>query len=226
MKARIFGAVCFIALCFTLQTTHASSLVYGATLTPVPSGSSPAPGAIVLFAGSSTFTAPDYSGTLFSTVLNNDSSNPYGLGDLTFTYLIQMNASTSDPVSRFTISSFASYMTDASETTAHLGDIIPSSVNRSTAPGGVIRFSFDGALLGAGTTSALLVIQTDAQNWANTQAGLVDGVGSSANSVAPAPIVSTPEPSPAILAGLGLLGLLIARRCNKSQSQTEALIKK
>jgi len=153
MKTRIFSTVYFIALCISLQTAHASSLVYGATLSPVPVGSGPALGAnVVLPTVSSTFTAPDYSGTLFSTVLNNDTSNPYGLNKLTFTYLIQMDATTIDPVSRFTISSFANYLTDASEKTAISTDIVPSSVNRSGAPGSLVRFSFDGALLGAGTT--------------------------------------------------------------------------
>jgi hypothetical protein len=222
MKARIFCAVYFIALCFILQTTHASSLVYGATLTPVPLGSFSGANSIY-YSGPQTFTAADYSGTLYSTVWNNDSLNPNGL---TFTYLIQMDFSTVDPVSTFTISSFASFLTDVSYTTSSLGDIVPTSVQRSSAPGTLVRFHFDGASLGAGTTSALLVIRTDAQNYAATSAGFLDGVGSSANSVAPAPIVSTPEPSPTILAGLGLLGLLIARRCNKSQSQAEALIKK
>jgi hypothetical protein len=225
MKTRIFGAVCFIALCFTLQTTHASSLVYGATLSPVPLGSFSG-ATSVFYSGPQTFTAADYSGTLYSTVWKNDSLNPNGLGDLTFTYLIQMDFSTVDPVSTFTISSFANYLTDVSYTTSSLNDIVPTSVQRSSGPGTLVRFHFDGASLGSGTTSALLVIRTDAQSYAATSAGFLDGVGSSANSVAPAPIVSTPEPSPTILAGLGMLGLLIARRYNRSQSQTEALIKK
>jgi hypothetical protein len=208
-------------LAFALQTTQASSLVYGVTVSPVPVGSGPALGAnVVLPTVSSTFTAPDYSGTLFSTIYNNDSSNPYGLGDLTFTYLIQMNSSTVDPVSTFTVSSFANYLTDARETTSLPTDIVPSSVVQTAPSGSVVRYRFDGALLGAGTTSALLVVYSDAFNWANTQAGLLDGVGSSANSVAPAPLVTTPEPSTTILTGLGLMGLLIVRHWKKGQSQT------
>jgi hypothetical protein len=216
MKAKNFSAACLITVLLTSQVSQAASLIYGATLTPVPLGSGPTVGANVLFSGSSTFTAPDYSGTLTSTVFNNDASNPYGLSDLTFTYLIKMDSSTADPVSRFTISSFASYLTDASYATSVPGAIVPSSVNRSASPGTLVRFSFDSALLGASTTSALLVIQTDAQNWANTQAGLIDGVGSSANSVAPAPI-PVPEPSATILSGLGLVGFLIVRRCRQGQ---------
>jgi hypothetical protein len=218
MNVRSFAPLLLLVLAVPL-TNHASPLIYGATLSPVPLGSGPSAGASVLSTGSSTFTAPDYSGTLTSTVLNNDSSNPYGLADLTFTYLIQMDSSTADPVSRFTISSFSGYLTDVSDTTSLPGDIVPSSVNRSAAPGSLVRFSFDTALLGAGTTSALLVIQTDAQNWASTQAGFIDGVGSSANSLAPAAITSVPEPNPTVLAGLCLLGLLTVRRFSKSQSQ-------
>ncbi|MDD5141508.1 MAG: PEP-CTERM sorting domain-containing protein [Verrucomicrobiales bacterium] len=223
MNNKFFAPLLVAVLAFTLQTTYASSLIYSATLTPVPAGSSPSPGANVLFSGTSTFSALDFSGTLFSTVLNNDSSNPYGLANLTFTYLIQMDPTTVDPVSRFTISSFANFLTDVSETTSNPGDIVPSSVNRSIAPGNVVRFSFDTMLLGAGTTSALLVIQTDAQNWTTTSAGLVDGVGTQADSVAPTPVVSVPEPSQIMLGALSLFGLLIFRRCNKGQSQTDAI---
>jgi hypothetical protein len=222
---RIFSFLCIVILAVTLQTTHAASLIYNATLIPVPSGSSPAVGANVLFTGNSVFTAPDYSGNLVSSVLNNDTSNPFGLSALTFTYLISMDSSTLDPVSRFTISSFANYSTDASYTSTGT-DIIPSSVNRSSAPGGVVRFSFDTAILGAGTTSALLVIQTDASSWAVTQAGLVDGVGTLANSLAPAPVATVPEPNQIIIAGAGLLALLILRRGNKNQCQPAALANK
>jgi len=222
MKIRLFGVLCSIALCFSLQTSDAAALLYNATLTPVPLGTGPSAGATALYySGPQAFTAPDYSGNLFSTVWDNDASNPYGLGDLTFTYLIQMDFSTQDPVSRFTISSFANYLTDVSYVTASPSDVVPSSVNRSAAPGTLIRFSFDGDPLGAGTTSALMVIYTDAQGYAPTEAGFIDGVGSQANSVAPTPLL-VPEPNTTILAGLGLIGLLIVRRCNKS-SQVEAL---
>ena len=220
MNIRFSAPVLLAVLAFSLRTAQASSLVYGVTVAPVPVGSGPALGATVLFTGSSTFTAPDYSGTLFSTVYNNDTSNPYGLGDLTFTYLIQMNSSTVDPVSTFTVSSFANYLTDARETTSLPTDIVPSSVVQTAPSGSVVRYRFDGELLGAGTTSALLVVYSDAFNWANTQAGLLDGVGSSANSVAPAPLVTTPEPSTTILTGLGLLALLTVRHWKKGQSQT------
>jgi hypothetical protein len=223
MKTRIFRAVCLIALCYPLQTSHAAALIYNATLTPVPLGSGVAAGANAIgYSGAQPFTAPDYSGVLFSTVWNNDSSNPYGMADLTFTYLIQMDFSTQDPVSRFTISSFANYLTDVSYTTSNPSDVVPSSVNRSAAPGSLVRFTFDEAPLGPGTTSALLVIQTDAQSYTTTEAGFIDGVGSQANSLAPIPL-TVPEPSPTILAGLGLIGLLIVNRWNKSRSQTEVL---
>jgi len=221
MKTRLISGAFLVALFFSLPTSYAAPLIYGGTLTPVPVGTGPAVGASLLFStGPQAFTAPDYSGNLFSSVYVNDTSNPYGLGDLTFTYLIQMGAGTTDPLESFSISSFSSYLTDVSYTTASLSDIVPTSVNRS-ASGSVINFSYGvAAPLGAGTTSALMVIYTDATSFAPTYAGFNDGVGTFGNSVAPAQLSSVPEPgSPALLGGFGLIGLLFFQHRRKSQTQ-------
>jgi hypothetical protein len=198
---------------FIVSAGHADPLVPGQTLSPPPLELGPSPDATVLFSTNSAFQATDFAGTLFSTVWTNDASNPYG--GLTFTYEIQMNSDTADPISRMSISSYENFLTDVSYTNAPANpNDTPSSISRPSD--NVIHISFEtGGGLAAGEDSALIVIQTDSFNWQDTTAGFIDGATADAFSLAPASVVSVPEPDVTLIGLAGLAGLMFGR-CRKN----------
>jgi hypothetical protein len=118
----------------------------GTTLYPAPSGSLPggtalAGGAPVPFA-SSTFT-----GSLTSTVLQNDPTNP--LGGLTFTYVLQDLPASPGAIEGLFVDSFAGVMANA-DFVAGAGMVPPTYIDRSVSSGSDISASFAGPPLGSG----------------------------------------------------------------------------
>lgn len=162
------------------------------------------------------FATAQYSGTLTSTVISGDVSNPYG--GLTFTYLLTNDAVSLGEIERLTVNDFLGFLTDVSFQVPTL-DLMPTLNNRSIA-GDVVGFTFIGAPVGGGTltpgtTSALLVIQTDAPLFAPTFASVIDGTVVSVPSWGPA----VPEPSTLLLAGMGLASLPIMRRLRRKMKR-------
>jgi hypothetical protein len=160
---------------------------------------------VVGFTGPVPFVAPTFSGTLTTTVITGDTSNP--LGGLTFTYLLTNNQGSVNAIGRLTVTDFSSWLTDASFQTGP--GLAPAYVDRA-GTGDVIGFSFQGPPLGAsqllgGMTTTLLVVQTNAPAFVPAIASVIDG------SVAQAATFS-PVPEPATMSLLALGGLLLARR--------------
>lgn len=198
------------------SSAWASPLLPGAAIL-APSAPGTSGVTIVGSTGPVVITSPTFSGTVSSTVLKNDPSNPNGSSSnfLTFTYLIQNNAGSLDAMERLTIGSFAGFLTDVSYNSPATG-VVPTSMDRSTA-GDVVGFSFTPVLLGSGavipgSSSALLVIQTNAVGFASTNAYLIDGSVATVTSFAPAPGAGTPEPATLSIAALGGAALLFRRR--------------
>jgi hypothetical protein len=193
-----------LALSLSIIRTQAvvpPNLLPGGVLSPPPAEASPVGGSVLFNTGPVPFTAGTFSGTLTSTAISGDSSNPWG--GLTFTYEIDNFSASGDEIARMTVSSFGLFVTDASyNSTTPVGGLAPMSITRS-ANGAVLGFNFLVPSLAPGSSSALLVVQTDSPGFVHTGASLIDGSSTTVSSLAP-----VPEPSTLCLAGLGLLGLL------------------
>jgi hypothetical protein len=184
---------------------RADMLAPGQT-TAAPPQADPIGGVVIAGGVPVSFSSATFSGTLTSSVIQGDASNPYG--GLTFTYLLTNDPASPDQIERLTINGFGLFPTDVNW---QIGPgLTPKSVDRSLG-GSVVGFSFLGLPFGAGTLlpgqfSALLVVQTNSVLYVPSYASVIDGSVSSVSSFAPLP-------EPATLSALALGGLaLLGRR--------------
>jgi hypothetical protein len=194
--------------------SHASAAI----LTPgnsifTPGEADPTGGAVVANIGPLTLSSANYTGTLQSTVISGDPSNPFP-GGLTFIYQLHNNATSVNDLERFTIPGFAGFSTDVSYQT---GSGVPSTATSRDSGGDVMGYDFISAPVGSGAlhpgqTSDWMVIQTNATTITNVQASVIDGTVTNVNSLAPSPAAGIPEPATLSLALLGTAGLVLRRR--------------
>src|SRR5579859_3906227 len=156
-------------------------------------------GGTVLASSAAPFNTGLLAGTLSSQVLMGDTANPYG--GLTFTYELSISASSRDSLSGFSVSSFAGFQTDVSYTNNSVSAVAPSFFSRSSS-GDVVRSIWLYQQIGPGEESPVLVIQTDANAYESTMAGVIDGLTANVASFAPSAV---PEPASGLLllAGIG-----------------------
>jgi hypothetical protein len=208
IPSRLLLIASVMSAAFAFATaSHAALLPVGGQLTPTttpPFVEEPAPTGNVLANLVSPYAGIGFSGTLTSRVLNNDPTNPFGLTGLTFTYEVS-NAPTSVHVlHRLSSSNFTGFSTDASF--APGTGVRPHQVDRTTAD--VVGFNFTETAFGGfgviqpGTTSRMLVVQTNATQHTNSFVSLINGGVSNVPSFSP-----IPEPGTWVLASLGLLGI-------------------
>lgn len=208
MKTSFAFSSALVLCAFTTVSLQAAT-----SYTLQPGGFSPAlsstypVGGTVLGSLTTPFNSLTLDGTLRSTVIQGDASNPYG--GLTFTYLVMMDQLSPDAASRLTVSSFAGFSTDVSynPTGPQVPNVNPTTFGRSV-DGAVLRFSFDSPNIAAGEASALIIVQTDAHFFGDGLAAVIDG--SSANTMSLVPMV--PEPGTCGLLLLGLGTFAVARR--------------
>lgn len=192
-----------IALALVLSfsvTAGAAPLGVGGLLFPAPAEPDPTGGVLVAGGVPVPFASINYSGTLTSSVIAGDPSNPFG--GLTFTYLLASDAISVNMISRLTVNGYQGFLTDASYQ-APPGGVMPAYVDRLTAD--VVGFSFisfpiGSGLITPGSHSALLVVQTDAPAFTTSFASVIDGTV-----VSPPTYGPIPEPATAVL----LLSLLV-----------------
>jgi hypothetical protein len=196
---------------FVAFASHASAALMapGASILASPEPD-PTGGVIVGSTGPLPFATASYSGTLDSTVILGDPSNPFGPGSLTFTYRLTNDAVSFGEIDRLTINDFGGFLVDASYQVPAVG-LPPTLMSRSGASD-VVGFTFIGAPLGAGvltpgTVSALLVVQTDSTKFGGTLASIIDGLVTTVASFAPGGLGVVPEPCCVVLAAIGFIGL-------------------
>lgn len=185
----------------------AAPLLPGPTSTAAVINENNPVGGTVLSSLPATFATANYTGTLTSTVIQGDTSNPYG--GLTFTYQLTNDVPSLNAIQRIIIPGFSGYATDVSYKFG-TGTVAPSKVDRVNA--GSIGWAFNGDGLGViapGATTELLVIQTNALSFFSPQANITNGAISSVSTFAPAGAIT---PEPATLVGLAGAGLVLGRR--------------
>jgi hypothetical protein len=201
--------VCVVSQASAVSLSAGGS--YLATGAAVPVGGTPIAGGVPL-----AFTSATFSGTLTTTVISGDTSNPYG--GLTFTYLLTNDALSSHAIERLTINGYSGFSVEGNYQTPTL-DQIPTLFDRSSGSGDTIGQSFynpilalpgfGNGVLAAGATSALLVLQTDAQLYQLSTANVIDGSVATVSTFAP--VANIPEPSTVVLAVVGTAGLAFLR---------------
>ena len=197
---------------FVTFASHASAALMapGASILASPEPD-PTGGVVVGSTGPVAFATANYSGTLDSTVVLGDPSNPFGPGSLTFTYRLTNNAVSTGEIDRLTLNDFGGFLVDASYQVPAVG-LSPTLMSRS-GPGDVVGFTFIGAPIGSGVLTpgsgtALLVVQTDSTKFGGTLASIIDGQVTTVASYAPGGVGGgIPEPCSLVLAGFGVLGL-------------------
>lgn len=162
------------------------------------------------------FSSSSFSGTVTSTVMRNDPANPFGpsSGFLTFTYSIMLSGGPQD-LSAFSVGSYGGYLADVSFTPN--GGVPPTQVVRTSGTGDTITFQWmTGGGLPPGTSSALLVIETDATMYQVATGGVIDDNPTDLNNLLgpilmPSAVPDSTETATLLVAGLG--ALFVFRRC-------------
>ncbi|MDE3099838.1 MAG: hypothetical protein KGJ88_10220 [Verrucomicrobiota bacterium] len=170
-KRGVLGAMCSLgAVFFWAGAAQATPLAPGGFLSPAPAEPDPIGGSVLYT--TSVGWGPSLSGlggTLTSSVLTGDASNPYG--GLTFTYQFNIAPVATDSASGIALGGFAGFLTDVSFRLA--SGVAPTYVTRSGS-GDDVTFNFFTPDVVPGQSSALLVVQTDAHSWKHGITSIID----------------------------------------------------
>jgi hypothetical protein len=208
-------ALAALAVCgLAASQAQALPLPAGSVLIPAAAEVEPSGGTVLSSTSTGFVVAGAFSGTLYTDVIAGDATNT--LGGLTFVYRV-VNDGLSGPnsIGRMSLASMLGFTVDAAydPTTG----VAPASIDRNPS-GDVIGFNFvpspldpKSGFLAPGTSSASLVIQTNAPAYAPAVASLIDGGVITVPTVGPA----VPEPSTIALV-LGSLVSLGAYRFRRS----------
>jgi hypothetical protein len=141
----------------------------------------------------------------FVAFVNTSSLNPFGSQDLVFSYDISVE--TGDVV-QFSLAGFSGFETAVAQTTAGIVGVIPALDATLSSDANTLTFDFAG-IPGGFTISSSLNVYTNALNYADPLATIVDVSGATAQfyTTGPSLPVSTAVPEPSSLS-LGLSSAL------------------
>jgi len=144
-------------------------------------------------------------GTIHSWVYSGDANNT--LGGLTFVYQLNIASGSSTFADSFADSGdFEGFLTSVGIDSAS-GSVTPASANRDT---GIITWVLSPTHVTAGTSSVLLIVQTDAKKFQNDAFNVHDGGTSSSDAYVP---LAVPDGGLTVaLLGGGLMALAGLRR--------------
>jgi len=201
----VFAVLGLTHLIVGTSAASASPLPPSSSVFPLPVGIGTS-GGVVIASQTLAFSTSLYSGTLTSQVISGDTNNPHG--GLTFTFLLSNDASSSSSLNRLTLNGFTSGFSVDASWFGSSPSVAPIAVDRNTT--GVVGFSFNTILPGflriaPGTSSTLLILQTNSTTYFNTLASVIDGRVTQVGSFAPVP-------TPGVASLLGLGGVLAVRR--------------
>jgi len=185
MKLRIITVA--VALMGVADSVFAVPLLPGDGIFAV--GEADPTGGSTLFSTNVSWGIPgEFLGTLISSVITNDPSNPFP-GGLTFTYQFTVSTNGIRSATALLVYDFGSSLTDVSYL-PNSGDK-PFAIFRSgesSYQDDEIEFNFFNPFVPPGTNSALLVIQTDSSHWSFNIASMI------ASSALPNILIVAPGP--------------------------------
>jgi hypothetical protein len=207
IRTRTTAAILGAAAALVLGTSADAALLNsGSTLFPAPGEVNPV-GGTVLANQTIPFLIPGFfDGTLTSTVIQGDTSNPFG--GLTFTYRLNNATTSPNAMARFTVGDFTGFQVDASFQSPGTG-VAPTLIDRLTAD--VVGYSYSQAggpgPIFPNSSSGLMVVQTNAAAFAPTLANIIDSAAISILSFGP-----IPEPGSLGVLAAGAVMLIRRRR--------------
>jgi hypothetical protein len=206
-KSRTAAIVALLTLVWGASQAIAAPLPIGGLLFPVPQEAQPT-GGVVIASTVQPIVAPTYTASLVTTVIQGDTTNPFG--GLTFTYELQGVTGT-ESINRLSILGYDNILVDASYRLPAAGAVPPAFYDRET-PGDALGISFASPPVGPGPvepgqSSATMVFQTNATTAVPSPAFLIDGATTGVITLAP-----IPEPATITLCGLGAVALALAYR--------------
>ena len=222
MKSKRTYSLVFSALLVLVSVAHATILTpgTGGQLPDIFTGCS---GCTLLATHDTGLVTSSFNGVTLTfdlvAAVYSDPNNTFGAGDLDFMYQVTNEARSTDSIGRVTALDFTGFQTDVGYNTA--GSTLPGSVfatDGTVAPGLVDRntastvgFGFSVpplfALIRPGTTSMVLMIETNAINFQLGKASVIDGSATTVDAFGPAPAKPVPEPGSLALLGSGLAAL-------------------
>jgi hypothetical protein len=222
------AVVLMAGLALFVTSSEASFIIPSALVTPgappvVPPATIAAPGTLLAFLNapfSFSTTAGNTSGNVLSAVYRN------GSGTLDFYYEVINGAGSATALSRESDTNFTGFLTQVAfrldggslagtSFTNGTAGIVPVTADRD-ASGVTVGFNFiptpPGTKIPPGTSSAVLVISTDATAFTAGNAQVIDGGTQTVASFEPLAVAASPEPGSMVLLGSGILALVLRRR--------------
>ena len=136
----------------------------------------------------------------FAVFVNTSSLNPFGLQDLVFSYEVSVETGN---VVQISVNGFSAFKTAVQQTTGGVAGVVPAMDATRSSDGNTLTFNFAG-IPGGFTVSSSLNVYTNALNYADPLATIIDASGTTAqfSTTGPSLPISTavPEPSSLLLA--------------------------